>query len=185
MKTLCEIEKLDKSETLEDKTEPENMNFGSVFKSMLPSVLVGTLSAMGCQEACSEYTSNPELITLSGMAGQYVGGWGSYLPIHYFNNQERLKDKKGKVKWRQYFQDIGSVIASDQVGNKVWAGAYGLSNEISLRKGLDASTSGLISGLSSGLIYTTFTAFAAPKVNAVINYIKKKLKWENPEDLEK
>ena len=154
----------------------ENMSFGSVFKSMIPSVIVGSLTAAGCQEVCSEYTSNPEMITMSGMAAQLIGGWGAYLPSHFYNNKERLTDENGKVKWKEYAQDISSVIASDQVGNKVWAVSYGVANEIALRTGANPIEAGLISGASSGLVYSAFTGWAAPKVNSIVNYVKNKFK---------
>ncbi|MAG01934.1 hypothetical protein CMI42_01240 [Candidatus Pacearchaeota archaeon] len=158
------------------ESDSETMGFGSVFKSMLPSVVIGTLAAAGCQEACSEYTTNPEIITLSGMIGQYVGGWGSYLPIHYYNNKERLTDENGKIKWSQYAQEMGSVVASDQVGDIGWAATYGITNEIALRSGASPIEAGLFSGITSGVAYSALTAILAPKVNAVINYMKSKLK---------
>lgn len=164
--------------TLEGKAETDikNMTFGSVFKLMVPSVVVGTLAAAGCQEVCSQFTSNPEAITLSGIVVQYVGGWGTYVPIYYFKNKDRLTDEEGRVRWKQYAQDIGSVMASDQVGNKVWALSYGLANEISLRSGINPGIAGIFSGVSSGLIYSAFTAWTSPKVNMAIDYVKKKLK---------
>lgn len=163
---------------LEESAESKerNMTFGSVFKSMLPSVVVGTLAAAGCQEICSQYTSNPEAITFSGMAAQYVGGWGAYIPVHYFNNRERLTDEEGRTKWRQYAQDIGSVLVSDQAGNKVWVLSYGLANEVSMRSGIDSGYAGILSGVTSGLVYSAFTGWAAPKVNSIVEYIKRKLK---------
>ena len=157
------------------ESQEKNMTFGGVFKSMIPSIVVGTLAAAGCQELCSEYTSNPELITSAGLAGQFIGGWATYLPAHYLNNKDKLKDENGKVKWKQYAQDIGSIIASDQIGNKVWASSYAIANEISLRSGLDPGIAGTISGGSSMLIYSAFTAYAAPKVSSIINYAKGKL----------
>jgi len=160
----------------ETKLDGGNMSFGSVFKSMIPSVIVGTLAAAGCQEVCSNYTSNPEVITLSGMTAQLIGGWGAYLPSHFYNNKERLRDENGKVKWKEYVQDISSVIASDQVGNKVWAASYGVANEIALRTGANTIGAGIISGASSGLVYSAFTGWAAPKVNSVVNYVKSKFK---------
>lgn len=165
-------------DNVEEKKEvvDENMSFSSIFKSMIPSIMVGTTAAAGCQELASEFTSNPEAMTVAGMAGQYVGGWGTYVPIHYFNNRDRLKDEKGKIKWKQLAQDMGAIVASDRIGNKVWLASYGLSNEISLRNGLGPTTSGIISGTTSGLIYSTFTSYAAPKVNSAINYLKRKLK---------
>ncbi len=158
------------------ESKERNMTFGSVFKSMLPSVVVGTLAAAGCQEICSEYTSNLEAITLSGMVAQYVGGWGAYIPTHYFNNRKRLTDEKGKTRWKQYAQDISSVLVSDQVGNKVWALSYGLVNEVSVRSGIDHGTAGILSGITSGLVYSAFNACVSPKVNTAIDYVKRKLK---------
>ena len=159
----------------ENEAVDRNMSFGSVFKSMVPSIIVGTTAAAGCQEIASEYTSNPEAMTIAGMAGQYIGGLATYLLMHYYYNQdERLKDKNGKIKWKQFAQDIGSILALDTIGNKVWVASYWLSNEMSLRHGLDPSTSGIVSGATSGLIYSAFTAYAAPKVNAAISYIKRK-----------
>lgn len=160
----------------EEKTVDRDMTFGSVFKSMVPSIIVGTAAAAGCQEIASEYTSNPEAMTLAGMIGQYLGGFGAYIPMHYQYNKERLRDENGKIKWKQFAQDMGSILASDQVGNKVWLASYGLTNEMSLRNNLDPSTAGIVSGATSGLIYSTFTAYAAPKVNGAINYIKRKFR---------
>jgi hypothetical protein len=151
-----------------------NMTFGPVFKAMFPSILVGTAAAAGCQEIASKYTSNPEAITMAGMVGQYVGGFGAYLPMHCHYNKGRLKDEGGKIRWKQLAQDIGSILASDQIGNKLWLALYVLSNEMSLRYGLDPSTAGIVSGAISGSVYSAFTAYTAPKVNSVINYIKRK-----------
>ncbi len=162
------------------ESDPNSMKFWRVFKSMIPSIVVGTMAATGCQAVCSRYTENPELITLAGMAGQYIGGYGAFFPSYFYNNKDRLI-KNRKIKWKLYLQEIGSVIASDRIGNKVWAGAYGLTNELSLRAGLNSSYSGLISGITSGLTYTAFTSAFAPKINSCINYFKKKLiKNKNP-----
>lgn len=155
--------------TIEEKVE--GMTFGSVFKSMLPSVVVGTASAVGAQEVASHYTSNPEAITLAGMVSQYVGGWSAYLPSHLYNNRDRLIED-GKVKWREYAKDIGSIALSDKVGSKLWAGVYGLTNDIALRHGIDPSVAGAISGLSSGTLYSAFTGYTAPKVNTLMNKAK-------------
>lgn len=159
-----------------EKVADRNMTFGSVFKSMVPSIIVGTAAAAGCQEIASEYTSNPEAMTIAGMVGQYLGGFGAYLPVHYHYNKDRLKDENGKIKWKQFAQDIGSILVSDQLGNKLWLASYGLTNEMSLRNDLDPSTAGIVSGATSGLIYSAFTAYAAPKVNGAINYIKRKFR---------
>ncbi len=168
-----ELEKLVEQDI---KVIDRNMTFGSVFRSMIPSIIVGTAASAGCQEIASEYTSNPEAMTIAGMVGQYVGGFSAYLPMHYHYNRDRLKDENGKIKWKQFAQDIGSILASDQIGNKVWLASYGLSNEMSLRNGLDPSTAGIVSGATSGLVYSAFTAYAAPKVNSFINYIKRKFR---------
>jgi hypothetical protein len=66
-------------------------------------------------------------------------------------------------------------IGLDRVGNSVWAGAYGLSSEASLRLGLDPSYSGLISGTSSGLTYAAFTGAFAPRINSIIEFLKQKV----------
>jgi hypothetical protein len=162
---------------LEEELEnEENMTSGSVLKSMIPSMVVGTAAAMGLQELAAEYTSNPELITTAGMAGQYVGGWATYLPLHLYNHRHRLKNENGKTNWKKYFQDIGSVVASDRVGNKAWLGSYALANELSLKAGVDPALAGTISGLSSGLVYSAFTSAIAPKVNLAINGLKRRLK---------
>lgn len=174
--SLAFASELEKKLEGEAETNRKNMTFNSVFKSMVPSIVVGTLAAAGCQKVCSQYTSNPEAITLFGMIAQYAGGWVSYVPIHYFNNRDRLIDEEGRVRWKQYAQDIGSVMASDQVGNKVWALSYGLTSEIFLRSGINSGTAGIFSGFSSGLIYSAFTGLTAPKVNSAIDYIKRKLK---------
>ena len=153
-----------------------NMTFGSVFRSMVPSIIVGTATAAGCQEIASEYTSNPEAMTIAGMTGQYLGGFGAYLPMHYHYNKDRLRGEDGKIRWKQFAQDIGSILASDQIGNKVWLASYGLTNAMSLRNDLCPSTAGIVSGATSGLIYSAFTAYVAPKVNGAINYIKRKFR---------
>ena len=158
------------TETIEGKVK-ENMTFSSVFKSMLPSVVVGTAAAAGAQEIASHYTSNPEAITLAGIASQYVGGWSAYLPAHLYNNRDRLIED-GRVKWREYVKDIGSVAVSDKVGSKIWAGAYGLANGVALRYGIYPSVAGAISGLSSGALYSAFTGYTAPKVNTLIGKAK-------------
>lgn len=163
-------------ENLVQPKQVPNMTFKSVFKAMLPSVAVGTLAAMGCQELASKCHANPEYITLSGMAAQYVGGWAPFLFLHYQNNKHRLRKPDGKIDYRTFGQDLGAVLASDQVGNKVWAGSYALVNEIALRSGVDPATAGLLSGTSSGTLYTAFTAYVAPRVNTVINCIKNKVK---------
>jgi len=152
--------------------EGNNMTFGSVFKSMLPSVIIGTAAGVGAQEIASHYTSNPEAITMAGMVSQYVGAYGVYFPAHLYNNRDSLIEN-GRVKWKEYAQDISSVLVSDRVGNKVWAGAYGLANEIALRSGVDPAIAGSISGISSGLVYSVFTGLVAPKVNIAIDKTKK------------
>lgn len=157
------------------KVVNRNMTFGPVFKSMIPSIIVGTAAAAGCQEIASEYTSNPEAITMAGMVGQYIGGFCAYLPIYYHYNRDRLKDEDGRIKCKQFAQDIGSILVSDQIGNKIWLALYGLSNEMSLRNGLDSSTAGIVSGATSGLVYSAFTAYMAPKINSIINAIDKYL----------
>jgi hypothetical protein len=166
------------SKTLEEKAEQTNqaqMSFFWIFKSMIPSIIVGTAAAAGCQEICSRYTENPETITLAGMVGQYLGAYSAFFPSYLYTNRERLI-KGGKIRWRPYFQEIGAVIASDRIGNKVWAGSYGLANEVSLRAGLDPAYSGLVSGVFSGLSYNVFTSAFAPKVNSFIDLIKRKFK---------
>lgn len=156
-------------ETIENKVDEEgnNMDFGSVFRSMIPSLVVGTAAAAGCQEIASNYTSNPEAITLAGMVGQYVGAYGIYFPAYLYDNRDRLIED-GKVKWRDYVRDISSVMISDRIGNKVWAGAYGLTNELALRFGITPVVAGTISGSTSGLLYSTFTGVVAPKISKLI-----------------
>jgi hypothetical protein len=174
MKTQnLELESIVKSDV---KVTDKNMTFCSVFKAMIPSIIIGTAAAAGCQEIASKYTQNPEAISVAGMVGQYVGGSSAYIRMHYQNNKDRLRDENGKIKWGQFAQDIGAILASDRIGDKLLLASYGLSNGISLRKGLDPSTAGIISGAISGLVYSTFTAYAAPKVNSAINYVKGKLR---------
>ena len=157
-----------------------NMTFSSLCKSLVPSVIVGTVAAMGCQEVTSRYCANPEAITLSGMAAQYIGGWTPFLIFHYQQNKHRLKKSDGSLNYRVFSQDLSAVLASDQVSNKVWAGSYALSNELCLRNGIDPAVAGLISGASSGTIYTLFTAYTATKVYTAINLVKEKVKkWRN------
>lgn len=168
---IMETERI--SSQLENKLEnEENMTSRSVFKAMIPSIIVGTASAVGLQELASEYSSNPELVTLAGMTGQYLGGWVTYLPLHLHNNRYRLRNENGKIDWKKYFQDIGAIFASDRVGNKVWIGFYGLVNDLALRIGVSPALAGTISGLSSGMVYSAFTAWTAPKVNSLLNKIK-------------
>ena len=160
-------------QTIENKIEEENdMTFGSVFKSLIPSVIVGTAAAAGCQELASEYTSNPEAITLVGMAGQYLGGYGTYFPVHLYNNRERLVEN-GKIKWKDYIKDISSIMVSDRVGNKVWACTYGLANEGAIRFGASPMLAGATSGVTSGLVYSAFTGAVAPRINTLIDKTKK------------
>ncbi len=174
--------------TLEDKVwndkkgslEKENLTFSSLCKSLAPSIVIGTLVAAGCQEAASKYSTNPECITLTGMAAQYMGGWAPFIFLHYQTNKHRLREENGRLDYHTFSQDLGSVLASDQVGNKIWAGSYALSNELCLRNGIDPAVAGLISGASSGTIYTLFTAYTAAKVNTAINLVKEKVKkWRN------
>ena len=171
------------ADSLEEKlvrpNQTQNMTFKSVFKAMLPSVAVGTLAAMSSQEIASRYSSNPECITFVGMTAQYLGGWAPFLFLHYRQNKHRLKKVDGNIDYRTFGQDVGSVLASDQIGNKIWAGSYALTNEIMLRSGVDPATAGFISGASSGVVYATFTAYAAPRVNTVMNYFKEKFKKKN------
>ncbi len=175
--------------TLEDKVlvekiateQKENMKFSSLCKSLAPSVVVGTLAAMGCQEFASKCDANPEIITLAGMTAQYIGGWVPFLGLHYQNNKHRLRNSDGSVDYHKFGQDIGAVLVSDQISNKIWAGSYILTNELALRSGVDPAHAGLISGISSGTIYTLFTSYVAPKVNAAINYVKDKIKRERKE----
>ncbi|MFA4887296.1 MAG: hypothetical protein WC595_03720 [Candidatus Nanoarchaeia archaeon] len=164
----------EKPETLEKKIESENMTFGSVFKSMIPSVVVGTLAATGCQEVCSSYSSDPKVITSVGMAGQFAAGYLTYFGTYLQDNKERLRQDNGKINWKQYGQEIGSVLLSDRVGNGVWATAYGLANGVCLRYNLDPSLAGTISGITSGVVYSAFTGAVAPKVNRVLSYLKEK-----------
>ena len=144
------------------------MTFCSVFKSMLPSVVVGTATAVGAQEIASHYTSNPETITLAGMASQYLGGWGTYIPMHLYHNKERLMEN-GKINWKECAKDVGSIMASDRAGNKIWAGTYGIANDLALRYGVDPSAAATTAGLSSGMIYSAFTGWAAPKASVLTN----------------
>lgn len=159
-------------EFLEQKAE-ERMTFSSVFKSMIPSVMVGTVAAFGVQEIASEYTTNPEIITTVGMVANYLSGWAIYIPSHFYNNFERLTDESGKVRWVEYARDVGVVLAADRVGNKVWAGTYFLTNEACLRSGVDPATSGAISASVSGTVYSAFTAYVAPKVDSFIPKVRR------------
>ena len=169
-------QKNNEKQNLEGKVEAsENMTFGSVFKSMIPSVVVGTLAAAGCQEVCSSYSSNPNVITSAGMAAQFIAGYLTYFGAYLHNNKNRLKTESGKIDWKKYSQETGSVLLSDRVGNGVWAAAYGVTNDLCLRNGVDPSIAGAISGITSGLVYSAFTGYAAPKVNTAINYVKSKL----------
>lgn len=158
---------------LEEKIENENMTFSSVFKSMVPSVAVGTIAAAGCQELCSHYTSDSNIITSAGMAAQFTAGYGTYFATYFYANKDRLKEN-GKINWKRYGQEIGSVLLSDRIGNAVWAAAYGLTNGFCLKYHLDPSFAGTISGIASGIIYSGFTGALAPKINTIVNTIKGK-----------
>lgn len=161
-----------KQGTIENKVEEgNNMTFGSVFKSMIPSVVVGTAASMGAQELTSEYTSNPEAITTAGLISQYVGAYGTYFASYLYNNRDRLIED-GRVKWRDYGKKISSVMISDRVGNKVWAGAYGLTSELAVRSGAALWLAGAISGVTSGLVYSAFTGAVAPRVGTIIDKSK-------------
>src|SRR3989338_862852 len=178
-KSMIQIERTIEEKLEMDKKAPEekeNMSFSSLCKSMGPAVVIGTLAAIGGQELASRCTHNTECITLAGMAAQYFGGWVPFIALHYQNNQHRLKKADGSTNYRTFAQDIGAVLTSDQIGNKIWAGSYVLANEISLRSGVDPAVAGFISGTSSGTIYTLFTAYTAPRVNNMINSIKDKVK---------
>jgi len=160
---------MEQETSLESRAE-DGMTSGSVFKSMLPSIIVGTATAVGAQEIASHYTSNPETITLAGMASQYLGGWGTYIPMHLYHNKERLMEN-GKIKWKECAKDVGSIMASDRVGNKVWAGTYGAINNVAMNYGLDTSTAAMIAGLSSGTVYSAFTGWATPKASVLTHKV--------------
>jgi hypothetical protein len=94
-----------------DTGKQDDMSFWNVFNSMIPSIIVGTAASMGCQEVASRVTENPEAVTFSGMVGQYVGSYGAFFPAYLYNNRDRLVTGR-KVKWKQYLQEIGSILVS-------------------------------------------------------------------------
>ncbi len=157
------------------EAKKQNMTFFPLCKSLAPSVVIGTLAAAGCQEVASNCSSNPECITLAGMAAQYIGSWTPFIYLHYQNNKHRLQREDGSIDYRTFGQDLGAVLASDSVGNKIWALSYAVANELSLRAGINPAAAGFISGVSSGTLYTLFTAYAAPKINSVMNCLKDKI----------
>ncbi|MBI2507354.1 hypothetical protein HYV89_00185 [Candidatus Woesearchaeota archaeon] len=162
-----------KQETIENKVNEKenNMTFGSVYKSMIPSVIVGTVASMGSQELASEYTSNPEALTTAGLIGQYIGGYGTYFASYLCINRDRLIEN-GRVKWGDYGKEISSVMVSDRVGNKVWAGTYGLSSELAIRSNASPMLTGAIAGITSGIVYSAFTGVVAPRVNSLMSKTK-------------